>query len=166
MKARLSSYLLIALVALVVSLMSVAESDAAADQPPQLGDGVVRVQSVFPFDETIARLKKDIAGKGIVFFSEIDQAKLASDAKITLKPSTLLTFGNPALGTQFLTSNAYSGLDWPVRLLVTQDQSGVVWIVYTDFDYIAHRHHITDRDAAFKKASEVIGSITSSVAHK
>ena len=166
MKARLSGYLLIALVAFIASLVAVAESNAAGDQLPQLGDGVVRVQSVFPFDETVARLKNDIAGKGIVFFSEIDQAKLASDAKITLKPSTLLTFGNPPLGTQFLTSNPYSGLDWPVRLLVTQDQSGAVWAVYTDFDYIAHRHHITDRDAAFKKASEVIGSITSSVAPK
>ena len=111
MKARLSTYLLIAVVAFVASLVSVAQSNAAADQQPQLGDGVVRVQSVFPFDETIARLKKDIADKGIVFFSEIDQAKLASDAKITLNPSTLLTFGNPPLGTQFLTSNPYSGLD-------------------------------------------------------
>jgi hypothetical protein len=29
--------------------------------------------------------------------------------------------------------------------------------------WIAHRHGITDRDEAFKKASEVIASITSTV---
>ena len=166
MNARPSTYLVTALVALVLSLATVLDAQAAAMQPPALGDGVVRTKSVLSFGETIARLKKDIADKGIVFFSEIDQAKLASDAKITLKPSTLLVFGNPALGTQFLTSNPYSGLDWPVRLLVTEDEMGQVWTSYTDFAYIARRHHIQDREAAFKKAAEVIGSITESVAHK
>lgn len=34
---------------------------------------------------------------------------------------------------------------------------------YTDFMWIAQRHHITDRDAAFNKASEVITSIASSI---
>ena len=37
--------------------------------------------------------------------SEIDQSKLAADAGIKLRPSTLLVFGNPPLGTQFITSN-------------------------------------------------------------
>ncbi len=81
-------------------------------------------------------------------------------------PSTLLVFGNPPLGVQFLTANPNAGLDWPVRLLVTQDDKGQVWAVYTDFDWIKRRHGITDRDAAFKMASEVIASITSSVAGK
>ena len=53
-----------------------------------------------------------------------------------------------------------------MRLLVTEDDQGQVWTSYTDFGYIAHRHHITDRVAAFKMASEVIGSITASVTHK
>jgi uncharacterized protein (DUF302 family) len=78
----------------------------------------------------------------------------------------LLIFGNPPLGIQFLTSNPNAGLDWPVRLLVTEDGKGQVWTIYTDFIWIAHRHGITNRDAQFKMASEVIGSITSSVASK
>jgi uncharacterized protein (DUF302 family) len=129
-------------------------------------DGVVRVKSGYGFQDTIARLKADIASKGIKFFDEIDQSKLAADAGIKLHPSTLLVFGNPPLGTQFMTSNANSGLDWPVRLLVIQDQSGAVWTVYTDFAWIAARHNIKDREAQFKMASTVIGSITSSVKAK
>ena len=147
---------------LALALMLVPALKAQAASAP--GDGVVSVASGYTFAETIDRLKKDIAGKGIVLFAEIDQAKLASNAKIELRPSTLLVFGNPALGTQFLTSNPYSGLDWPVRLLVSQDSAGRVWASYSDFDWIARRHHITDRAAAFKMASEVIGSITSSIA--
>lgn len=75
-------------------------------------------------------------------------------------------FGNPPLGTQFMTSNPNSGLDWPVRLLVTQDAQGAVWATYTDFAWIAQRHGIRDRDAQFKMASEVVASITSAVKSK
>jgi len=101
-----------------------------------------------------------------MFFMAIDQTKLGENAGIKLPPSTLLIFGNPPLGIQFLTSNPNAGLDWPVRLLVTQDDKGQVWAVYTDFDWIKRRHGIENRDEAFKMASSVIASITSSVAAK
>jgi uncharacterized protein (DUF302 family) len=132
-----------------------------------VGDGIVRVKSAYPLDETIARLKQDIAAKGIRFFQEIDQHQLAAEAGIKVLPSTLLVFGNPPLGTQFLTANPQAGLDWPVRLLVQQDEQGGVWAVYTDFIWIARRHGIKESaQQPFKTASGVIASITSSVQTK
>jgi uncharacterized protein (DUF302 family) len=128
-------------------------------------NGIVTQKSAYGMTETVARLKQDIAGKGLMFFNEIDQAKLAKDAGINTRASTLLLFGNPALGTQFITSNPQSGIDWPVRLLVFQDETGQVWTEYTDFKYIEARHNIEDRNAQFMKASEVIASITDNVAH-
>jgi uncharacterized protein (DUF302 family) len=127
-------------------------------------NGIVQVKSAHPFTDTIDRIKQDVAAKGIMFFFTVDQSKLASEAGIKLRPSTLLVFGNPALGSQFITSNPNAGIDWPVRLLVTEDETGAVWTVYNDFQSIARRHGITDRGAAFQKAAEVITSITSSVA--
>lgn len=129
-------------------------------------DGVVRVKSAYGMEDTIARVKRDVADKGIMFFSEINQSELAAKAGIRLRPSTLLVFGNPQLGTLFLTSNPNAGLDWPVRLLVDQDEAGNVWMAYTDFTWIARRHHIADRDDAFKMASIVIASITSAAQAK
>jgi len=129
-------------------------------------DGIVKVKSAYSVKETIERLKQDIAAKGIKFFSEIDQSKLAAGAGVTLRPSTLLVFGNPPLGTLFLTSNPNSGLDWPVRLLVIQDERGDVYAVYTDFDWIAKRHNITDRKTQFDTANKVVASIIASVTGK
>jgi uncharacterized protein (DUF302 family) len=140
-----------------LSSVAAAALAVAPEALAKSNDGVVRVKSAYNFLETIERLKKDIAAKGIRFFSEIDQSKLAADAGIKLNPSTLLVFGNPPLGTQFMTANPNAGLDWPVRLLVIQDRTGVVWTVYTDFAWIAARHGIV------KMASMVIASITSSV---
>ncbi len=143
------------LLAFVLTLTSAAVTKAE--------DGIVKIKSAYSVAETIDRLKKDIAAKGIMFFSEIDQSKLAADAGVKLRPSTLLMFGNPPLGTLFLTSNPNSGLDWPVRLLVAQDEKGDVYAVYTDFDWIAKRHGITDRKEQFDTANKVVASITSSV---
>jgi uncharacterized protein (DUF302 family) len=132
--------------------------------PAQARDnGVVRVKSAYSMEESIARVKADVAAKGITFFNEIDQSALAAKAGITLRRSTLLEFGNPALGTQFVTGNPDAGLDWPVRLLLTQDDSGQVWAVWTDFAWIAKRHGISNRDAQFKMATKVVGSITSTL---
>jgi len=126
-------------------------------------DGLIRVKSAYSMPETIARLKADVTAKGIMHFAEIDQAQLAAAAGIKLRPSTLLIFGNPPLGTLFITAKAEAGLDWPVRLLVTQDEQGQVWAVYTDFKWIAARHGIRERDAEFATASGVIASITSAI---
>jgi uncharacterized protein (DUF302 family) len=154
-------YLLATMLAMTMLILASDAGKAASGD-----DGVVKVRSAYTFGETISRLKQDIKKKGIKFFSEIDQAKLGEAAHIPLKASTLLLFGNPPLGIQFLTANPNAGLDWPVRLLVTQDAEGKVWTAYTDFRWIARRHGIADRDPQFKMASDVIASITSSIASK
>ncbi len=148
-----------------VLLMLTTLADAQPMNAPG-DDGLIKVKSAYSVEETVSRIKKDIADKGIVFFQEVDQAKLAAGAGITLRPSTLLTFGNPPLGAQFLTSNPYSGLDWPVRVLVLQQADGSVWVAWTDFAWIARRHHITDRQQQFAMASSVVESITSTVRSK
>ena len=148
-------------------LAIVAVPAAAQDTAPPLATaaakGVLRIKSHYSFDETVMRIKADIAAKGIRFFDEIDQSQLGAGAKIDLRPSKLLIFGNPPLGVQFLTSNAVSGLDWPVRMLVAQDADGSVWVAWTDFAFIADRYDIKNRGSAFKMASEVSASIAGSV---
>jgi len=153
----------------ITAIMIGGQVPALAQQaavPPAADSGVIRVKSAYGMDDTLVRIKRDIAAKGLRFFDEIDQAQLAAGAGIKLQPSVLLMFGNPPLGIQFLTANPYAGLDWPVRMLVFEDAAGQVWIAYSDFTFIASRHHISDRTAQFKMASEVAASIASSAQSK
>ena len=140
-----------------------AVSARAADSGPVQGPGVNVWRSGMGFVATVERLQQDVKAKGIRLFDVIDQAKLAAEAGIALRPSTLLVFGNPPLGIQFLIANPLSGLDWPVRMLVFVDEHGAVWIACTDFAWIARRHGITDRDAAFAMATKVVAAIVASV---
>lgn len=139
------------------AVLPIAATEAAAHR-----SGIVSTKSNFGMADTVERIKQDIAAKGIMLFSVIDQAALAKDAGVDIRPTTLIVFGNPPLGTQFLSASQQSGLDWPVRLLVYQDAAGQVWSAYTDFQWIAKRHGIKSRSAQFKMASEVIKSIVSS----
>lgn len=126
--------------------------------------GVLRIQSKNSFEDTVARLKADVTAKGIRFFDEIDQSDLGAKAELPIGRSTLVIFGNPPLGVQFLQSNPYSGLDWPVRMLVLQDKEGKVWVAWTDFAELAARYRITDKDQQFDMASEVARSIATAAA--
>jgi len=146
-------------VSVVSPILAPAHSAVPVASAP--AEGVNKIRSDYGFDETIVRLKGDIATKGIRFFDEIDQTKLGEGAKLAINRSTLLLFGNPPLGVQFLQSNPVAGLDWPVRMLVTQDDDGGVWVSWTDFNFIAGRYQLRDRDAQIKMATEVAASIAS-----
>jgi uncharacterized protein (DUF302 family) len=170
--SRFPSMLLVHVVAFAIGATGVfgtaaiaaAPAQPANDAAPAVNSGIIKVKSKYEFAETVTRLKQDVAAKGIKFFDEIDQTQLAANAGVKLRPSTLLVFGNPPLGTLFINANPLAGLDWPVRLLVLQDEAGDVWAAYTDFAHIARRHNIRGKDIeAFKTASGVIASITSSV---
>jgi uncharacterized protein (DUF302 family) len=155
---------IVALVLATGSLTGIAALPAPAQAMPVASapaEGVVKQRSDFAFDETIARLKADIDKKGIRFFDEIDHTQLGASADLPIRRSTLLLFGNPPLGVQFLQANPLAGLDWPVRMLVTEDQDGTVWVSWTDFSFISARYQLADRDSQIAMASEVAASIAS-----
>jgi uncharacterized protein (DUF302 family) len=154
--------LLLAGPATVVTPLVSTAARAATPVASAPAEGVIKQRSDYAFDETVTRLKADIAAKGIKFFDEIDQAALGAGADLPINRSKLLLFGNPPLGVQFLQSNPVAGLDWPVRMLVSQDDDGQVWVSWTDFRFVASRYQLTDRDAQIAMASEVAASIASS----
>lgn len=121
--------------------------------------GVLRLKSANDFNTTVERIKADVAAKGVMLFNVIDQQALGEKVNIKLRRSTLILFGNPPLGTQFLTANPVAGLDWPVRMLVSEDVDGSVWISWNDFGWIAKRYSITNRTAQFEMAKMVSGSV-------
>jgi len=149
---------------LLASATTATVASAATPTAATQASGVLRVASTHNVEETVARIKQSVEAKGIRYFIAIDQQQLGASANLPIRKSTLVLFGNPPLGVQFITSEPQAGLDWPVRLLVQEDESGQVWARYTDFDWIARRHRVKNREQAFKTAAGVIASITASVA--
>jgi uncharacterized protein (DUF302 family) len=152
----LAAALALAPFAFIAASPAIAEAGILEAAP---ADGVIRLKSANSYDETLVRLKADVQAKGIRLFDVIDQSGLGAQANLKTARSTLVLFGNPPLGVQFLQSNRYAGLDWPVRMLVVEESDGSVWVAWSDFGFIRQRYGIADKDAQFKMAGEVAASI-------
>lgn len=77
-------------------------------------------------------------------FATVDHAANARGADLQLRPTTVLTFGNPKVGTKLMNENQAIGLDLPLRMLVWQDARGRTWIGYPNLDTLAGRYRIED----------------------
>ncbi len=123
-------------------------------------DGLITKKSQFGPGETLDRLEVLLEGKGITVFARINHTQGAEGVGIDLRPTELLIFGNPKLGSHFFTSRQTAGIDLPMKVLVWEDVDGQVWLTYNDPQYIAGRHGIKDRDAIVKKMTGALDSLT------
>ena len=80
------------------------------------------------------------AGNGL-----ISHKQNAAGVGLKLRPTELLIFGNPKLGTYFFLSNQTAGIDLPMKAMAWEDAKGQTWVAYNDPQYVADRHGITDR---------------------
>ncbi|MCK5382621.1 MAG: DUF302 domain-containing protein [Gammaproteobacteria bacterium] len=124
------------------------------------GDGLVSKKSGVGVEETLDRLEAVLEKKGITIFSRVSHTAGAEDAGIELRPTELLIFGNPKLGSHFFTSRQTAGIDLPMKALAWEDVDGQVWLTYNDPQYIADRHGISDRQEIVKKMSSALDKMT------
>jgi len=109
---------------------------------------------------TLDRLEAAIKKAGARVFARIDHGKGAASIGQDLRPTQLLIFGNPKMGTPLLQSAQPIGLDLPLRVVAWEDAAGKVHIAYNDPAHLAKRYGITDRDKVFAKMSGALGKLT------
>jgi len=129
-------------------------------------DGMVTMKSPHSVDETLDRFEKAVTSKGMTVFARVDHAKGASSVDLKLRPTQLLIFGNPKIGTLLMQSNQTAAIDLPLKLLAWQDADGQVWVAYNDPGYLVKRHNITDRDAVVEKMRKALGNFTAAATAK
>lgn len=124
-------------------------------------NGLVSKKSKYGVTETIDRLEKALKEKGITIATRWSHDGGAKKAGIPLRPTELLIFGNPKLGSHFFTSNQTAGIDLPMKALAYEDEKGQVWLTYNDPRYIANRHGIKDREEIVAKMTNALNKLSS-----
>jgi uncharacterized protein (DUF302 family) len=113
---------------------------------PSVADpGLVNVESQFKVEKTAERFVAAATEAGLKVFNRIDHAAGATKVGKTLRPTQLIIFGSPKVGTALMTSDQRVGIDLPLKALVWQDAEGKVWLSYNSTDYILNRFAINDR---------------------
>jgi len=107
-------------------------------------NSVVRMRSAHDVARTVERLLALLAAHGLRVFADIDFARDAAAAGLTLRPERLVVFGSPKSGTPLLAAAPTVGLDLPLKALVWEDGDGVTWLAYNDPAYIVRRHAVPD----------------------
>ncbi len=123
-------------------------------------EGLIVKRSPYSVKVTLDRLESALKKKGITIALRWDHAARARAVGIDLRPTELLVFGNPKLGSHFFTSKQTAGIDLPMKALAWQDEKGQVWLGYNDPGYIARRHDIEDRAAIVAKMRGALDKLT------
>lgn len=108
----------------------------------QTVNGFVSRPSNHSVDETVAKLKAILEAKGITLFALVDHSGEAEKVGMKMPPTKLLIFGNPKGGTPLMLASPSVAIDLPLKLLVSQDNSGKVWISYNSSEYLQQRHSL------------------------
>jgi uncharacterized protein (DUF302 family) len=106
-------------------------------------NGLITVESAYSAAETRTRLQSALVAAGMTVFSTIDHAEAAKQVGLTLRPTTVIAFGNPAAGTKLMQANQVAGIDLPLKILLWEDDSGKARLTYNDPAWIAERHQLS-----------------------
>ena len=142
-------------IACLVLLMSLVPLTSHAES-----NGLISKKSKYTVTETINRLENVLKSKGITIAMRWSHSDRAKGVNIPLRPTELLVFGNPKLGSHFFTSQQTAGLDLPLKALAWQDKDGTVWLSYNDPSFIANRHDIKDREEIVKKMTGALNKFS------
>lgn len=107
-------------------------------------NGVLRLKSGHGFEETFTRLESAVASRGLDIFARIDFSGDAELVGIKMRPTRLLIFGNPKAGTPLMLAAPTLALDFPLKVLVSEDERGEVWVSYNSPQYLRARHNIPE----------------------
>ena len=123
-------------------------------------EGMITKTSGHSVKKTMDRFEKIVTDKGFTVVARVNHAAAAIKSGGTLRPTELLIFGNPKLGTQLMQSNQTIGIDLPLKVLIWEDDKGKVTLGYNDPAWLAKRHGITDREKVFAKMAGALGKFS------
>lgn len=126
--------------------------------------GIINKTSVNSVKETVDKLETIVSNKGFTVVARVNHSKAAEKNGLSLRPTEVLIFGNPKVGTKLMNSNQAIGLDLPIKVLVWEDEKGMVNMSYNDPAWMVSRYGISDREGVVKKMTGALGKFTDAAA--
>ena len=122
------------------------------------GDGLISVKSAHDVKATADRLETNLKQKGMNVFIRINQAAGARKVGKSLRPTELVIFGNPKVGTPLMQCNQSVAIDLPQKALIWQDDKEQVWLTYNDPNYLAQRHGLDQCADVINKVAKALAN--------
>jgi uncharacterized protein (DUF302 family) len=105
-------------------------------------NGLLQVASLHGVDETVKRLQSIFSERGLQLFALVDHSGEAEKVGMKMRPTKLLIFGSPKVGTPLMLAAPSVAIDLPLKALVAEDEIGKVWVSYNSPEYLQQRHGV------------------------
>lgn len=125
-------------------------------------NGLITATSKFPVKETVDRMVSIIEAQGWHLFARIDHAAHARKKGLALRPTELILFGNPEVGTHLMQEQQLAAIDLPMKMLAWEDEQGKVRIAHNSLPWLKQRHGLTD-EVTLRAIDEVLTSVRAGV---
>ena len=79
---------------------------------------------------------------------------------LELRPTQVLFFGNPQLGTPLMQSDQTAGLDLPMRVIAWEDEDGTTWLGYHSPEAMFARLELPGVTEVVAKMAAVLDALT------
>ena len=89
------------------------------------------------FEKTVQQLKSSIIGNNLTIYSEHLHFEYALDAKVDIRPITVIELGDIKDSTALIQLNQLIGLELPFRIMVWEDSKGDVNVGFIKPTYTA-----------------------------
>lgn len=131
---------------------------AQATSKAETNNGIITSPSNHSVDETVNRLKNLLQAKGVTLFALVDHSGEAEKVGMRMRPTKLLIFGSPKAGTPLMLAAPSIAIDLPLKILVSEDDQGKVWVSYNHPDYLKHRHGLPEELLANIAVVEILAA--------
>lgn len=109
-----------------------------------LNSGLVVRSSAHSVEETVKKLEEALLERQIKLFAIIDHSGEADTAGWRMPNTKLVIFGQPKAGTPIMLASPSAAIDLPLKILVSEDSEGNVWLTYNSARYFQERHGLPD----------------------
>jgi uncharacterized protein (DUF302 family)/uncharacterized membrane protein YidH (DUF202 family) len=120
----------------------VSMASGSSIEAPAGGQGIINRASNHSVDQTVEKLRNVLQSKGVTLFGLVDHSGEAEKAGMKMRPTKLLIFGSPKAGTPLMLAAPSVAIDLPLKILVSEDEQGKVWVSYNSPDYLRERHRL------------------------
>lgn len=121
---------------------------------------MIRIKSNYSVKQTADRFSDLLEQKQLKLFARINHSAGAESIGATLRPTELLIFGKPEIGTPLMQANQEVALDLPQKILVLEDQSAQTWICYEDPEHLIAKHRLGGVDEVLNQVKGAMTALT------
>ncbi len=119
----------------------------------QAQEGMVVMKSVHNFSVTANRLVGVLKEKDMTVMNRINHSANGKTVGLDLRPTEVVIFGNPKVGTLLMQCAQTVAIDLPQKVLIWVDDKGDVYLGYNDPLYLKERHGMEGCDPVLEKVS-------------